>query len=212
MTIVQRTKGGIHRFKSAMPIALTDDQLEIITRHADRDRYLHRVASLFNKTVQNGCASRTRSASSCKTRHAGSVTAAGISTCQTVQDSAGQCGKYFAMLNPGYKLSTPRRFMCIGMSQQNARRPLRFVCAQRQKRAALSTAINNRAQLSLDDSNFDATFALSRSLKGALARHCDGRTGCGVLRVCSHASRLPGGVRQHRPSATTSGTRECANA
>jgi hypothetical protein len=52
----------------------------------------------------------------------------------------------------------------------------------------------------------------SRSCQGALARHCDGRTGCGVLRVCSHASRLPGGARQHRPSATTSGTRECANA
>ena len=37
-----------------MPIALTDDQLEIITRHAeplpaaDRDKYLHRVASLLH--------------------------------------------------------------------------------------------------------------------------------------------------------------------
>ena len=91
----------------------------------------------------------------------------------------------FAALNPGCKLSTPRKFMCIGMPQQNARRLLRFVRAQRQKCAALSTAINIRAQLSLDATHFDATFAPSRSRQGAFARHCDGRTGCGVLRVCS---------------------------
>ena len=65
----------------------------------------------------------------------------------------------FAALYPGCKLSTPRKFMCIGMPQQNARRLLRFVRAQRQKCAALSTAINIRAQLSLDATHFDATFA-----------------------------------------------------
>ena len=71
-------------------------------------------------------------------------------------------------------------------------------CARRaHPRAALSTSINNRAHLSLDDPVFDATFAPSRSRQGAFARHCDGRTGCGVPRVCEmHAnSREAPGTR-----------------
>jgi len=51
----------------------------------------------------------------------------------------------------------------------DARRLLRFVSAQRQKRASQSTAINICAQLSLDDPFFDATFASSRSRQDAFA-------------------------------------------
>src|SRR6185436_7362453 len=81
--------------------------------------------------------------------------------------------------------------MCMGSPQQKARRLLRFMRAPRPPRAAPSTPINNRAHLSLDDPFFDATFALSRSRQGAFARHCDGRTGCGVLRVCE-CTQTPG--------------------
>jgi hypothetical protein len=48
-----------------MPIALTDSQLDIITRHAeplpakDRDKYLHRVASLLHGVeIGDGTVSR----------------------------------------------------------------------------------------------------------------------------------------------------------
>ena len=47
--------------------------------------------------------------------------------------------------------------------------------------------------------------------RGRLRRRARVGTGCGVLRAWL-VTTLPGGVRQHRPSATTSGTCECTNA
>jgi hypothetical protein len=47
--------------------------------------------------------------------------------------------------------------------------------------------------------------------RGRLRRRARVGAGCGVLRAWL-VTTPPGGVRQHRPSATTSGTRECANA
>ena len=64
-------------------------------------------------------------------------------------------------------------------------------------------AMNRRGRARLDDSDFHATFASSRSRQGAFARHCDGRIGCGVPRVAV-CKATPGGSG-NPPSATTSG-------
>jgi len=47
--------------------------------------------------------------------------------------------------------------------------------------------------------------------RGRLRRRARVGAGCGVLRAWL-VTTPPGGARQNRPSATTSGTRECANA
>ena len=47
--------------------------------------------------------------------------------------------------------------------------------------------------------------------RGRLRRRARVGAGCGVLRTWL-VTTSPGGARQNRPSATTSGTRECANA
>ena len=86
---------------------------------------------------------------------------------------------------------------------------LHFLWAPSPRRASLSPGMNNRAHLSLDDPFFDATFAPSRSRQGAFARHCDGRTGCGVPRVAV-CKATPGGSG-NPPSATTSGREELAD-
>ena len=89
--------------------------------------------------------------------------------------------------------------MCMGSPQQKARRLLRFMRAPRPPTRRAIKSINNRAHLSLDDPVFDATFAPSRSRQGAFARHCDGRAGCGVLRVCEKCTQAPGRLRKLSP-------------
>ena len=93
--------------------------------------------------------------------------------------------------------------------RQKSWRLLCFSCARCPGRAALSTGYQQSRASWLDDSLFDATFAASRSRQGAFARHCDGRTGCGVPRVAV-CKQLPGGSG-NPPSAITSGREELAD-
>ena len=89
--------------------------------------------------------------------------------------------------------STPRRFLCIGSPQQK-RGGCCISCARNAKDARrYRQAMNRCGRVWLDDPDFDATFASSRSRQGAFARHCDGRTGCGVPRVavCKQPREAP---------------------
>jgi hypothetical protein len=63
---------------------------------------------------------------------------------------------------------------------------------------SLSTELCRWLLLSFDTSLSLPMFVPFRPRQGAFARHCDGRTGCGVLRVV-YASKPPGGVRATPP-------------
>jgi hypothetical protein len=73
-------------------------------------------------------------------------------------------------------------------------------------------AMNRSARARLDDPHFHATFGPSRPREGALREASHEQDGMRRPAGLLHASNPPGGVRQHRPSATTSGTCECTNA
>ncbi len=72
-------------------------------------------------------------------------------------------------------------------------------------------AMNRSARAWLDDPHLHATFGPSRPLEGALREASHEQDGMRRPAGLLHASNPPGGVRQHRPSATTSGTCECTN-